>query len=485
MKTLVFCLWFAFSTTGLFSQGYPGETFGGSDNDVGLSICTTPEGGYAIAGSTRSMGAGSNDFYFIKLDSGGQLLIEKTYGWLHQDFFRKVIATDSGFVFVGDAWDYGPGGLDIYLMHTDKCGCIIWGKFFGTMKRDNGFDVLPTDDGGYLVLGHSRRTNPKGDVYLLKIDASQQQQWVRSYWDEYNDYAFQIIRSTGNDGYVFIGSKNGFFDDVHADFQSHDADIMLIKIDDQGTQIWKKLYGKNQHDFGYSLCAAADGGYYLLGSSQSYGHGSFDMLLIKTNEDGEEQWHKSFGGSDFEYGKSIAKNQAGNLYLLGSSKSFGTDGSVDVYVVKTDSDGNEIWSETIGGSGNDFGESLVITVDGGCAIAGSTESFGNGKKDAYFLKLLPDGKVDIFEGLNPSDSIAKLLCYPNPMNCTATFKIEKSFSKNFVFDLYNINGQLLQRNKVEGHKFVFHRNWLSAGTYFYHFVSKDDGTVFKGKLIVR
>ena len=160
---LIFSLFIA--NTG-FAQSIPSLTFGGSNNEVGLSICPAPEGGYALAGSTRSFGAGSNNFYFLVLDTGGQVVLDKTYGWLHHDFFRSIIPVENGYVFVGDAWDYGPGGLDIYFIKTDDTGYTQESCFYGTPKRDNGFDVLQTADGGFLILGHLRLQNPKGDIYL-------------------------------------------------------------------------------------------------------------------------------------------------------------------------------------------------------------------------------------------------------------------------------------------------------------------------------
>ncbi len=480
--TLIFNL---FITHAGFTQSTPGLPFGGSNNEVGLSICPAPGGGYALAGSTRSFGAGSNDFYFLVLNSNGQVVVDKTYGWLHQDFFRSIIPVNNGYVFVGDAWDYGPGGLDIYMMKTDTSGTLQQSHFYGTPKRDNGFDVLQTTDSGFLIVGHSRLQNPKGDIYLLKINSDGEEQWHQSFWDVGNDYAFQVINSTQNDGYVLIGSKNGFFDDVHADFETHDADILLIKTDLNGNKIWKKTYGGTQHDFGYSLCNADDGGYYLLGSSQSYGNGSFDMLLIKTDSEGNEQWHKTFGGTDFEYGKSIVQDHDGELYLLGSSKSFGTDGSVDVYVVKTDAEGNALWSETIGGTKNDFGEDIMALPNGGCALVGSTHSFGAGGSDVYFLSLTATGEIVLFTDI-PEQHSNPVTFYPNPMNYSGTFEIPGTPQTHFTVQLFNAYGQQVMQNEANGSKMILHRGKLSAGTYFYRIISGKNREVnFRGKLIIQ
>ncbi len=483
------CLYFLlsflfFCQMNLFAQGTPGITMGGIKNDVGLSICPAHNDGYAIAGSTRSFGAGSNDFYFLIINNNGKVIQKHTYGWEHQDFFRDVIKTNNGYAFVGDAWDFGKGRLDIIMMQTDLSGNITQKAFYGTLMRDNGFCILPAKDEGFLILGHSRIETP-GEINLYKIDNEANLMWQQSYLYEGNDYAFKIIRSSQDDGYVFVGSKNGFFDDVHADFRTHDADILLIKVDNDGNLLWKHTYGKSEHDFGYSVCNAPDGGYYLLGASQSYGSGSFDMLLLKTDEDGNEEWHKSFGGSDYEYGKSLAINSDGDLFLTGSTKSFGTDNSVDVFVVKTDAYGNEIWSETFGGSKNDFGEDVITTPEGGCVIVGSSNSFGKGGSDAYLLRLTTNGDLDLFENIH-SKPVNLVVFYPNPMAVSGVFIMPDISQDDYILQLFDSFGRLSMQKEFHGNRIDIQKENRTAGTYFYKIISKTDPSVYyNGKLIIQ
>lgn len=468
-----------------FSQTEPGVTFGGNGNDVGLSICHAHNGGYAIAGSTRSFGSGSNDFYFLIIDSSGLISNSRTYGWSHQDFFRKIIPINNGYAFVGDTWHTGPGRLEIYMLLTDENGYSEKGFIYGTNLRDNGFDIIETNDNGFLILGHARLENPKGDIYLLKVDSEGNEVWHKSFWDTGNDYAFQIIKSSQNDGYVFIGSKNGFFDDVHADFREHDADILLIKVDEDGNQLWKKIYGKSEHDFGYSICNADDGGYYLFGSSQSYSNGSFDMLLIKTDREGNQEWVKNYGGTEYEYGKKVITNKDGGLYLIGSSKSFGKDGSTDVFIVKTDDQGNEIWSEVFGGSENDYGEDAIVLPDGGCAIVGSTSSYGEGGSDVYLLRLKSNGEVNLFSTV-PSTPANNIVFYPNPMTGSGMFVLPTPIQNSYTIKLYDAFGSCISSETFIGNRFVQTRDKLSAGIYIYTITSNDNPEEqYRGKIIVK
>jgi len=468
-----------------FSQAVPGITIGGEKNEVGLSICASHDGGYVIAGSTRSYGNGSNNFLFVSVDESGEVKIERNYGWDKQDFFRKVIPVEGGYVFVGDSYNLGFSGLDIYMLKTDRFGYSEQGFAYGTNKRDNAFDIIKTEDNGFLILGHSRLENPKGDILLFKVNQEGEKLWQKSYWDDGNDYAFKIIKSSQDDGYVFVGSKNGFFDDVHADFHTHDADIMLIKIDPDGNELWRKTYGKSEHDFGYSVCNASDGGYYLLGSSQSYGNGSFDMLLIKTDEEGTRQWIKSFGGANYEYGKSIVMNNEGNLYLVGSTKSFGTEDTPDVYIVKTDPQGNEIWSETFGGTAPDYGEDVIALPNGGCAIAGSTKSFGEGGSDVYLLRLKANGDVDMFAGIQ-NRPYSKAVVFPNPWLGSCIIYVPDTSVTNYTIQLFDSSGRTVSKENFNGNEFIQKRGNLTSGVYFYKITSNKNPLIFyKGKLVVK
>ncbi len=482
--SILIFLYYVYSATG-FSQGVPGITIGGSKNDVGLSICPSYDNGYVIAGSTRSHGNGDNNFLFVSVDVSGTVEIDRNYGWDKQDFFRKAIQADSGYVFVGDSYDLGFSGLDIYMLKTDRLGYSETGYAYGTTKRDNAFDIIQTQDKGFLILGHSRFENPKGDILLLKVNNQGEKIWQKSYAGEGNDYAFDIIKSSQDDGYVFVGSENGFFDDVHADFKTHDANILLYKVDADGNKIWKKTYGLSEHDFGYSVCNALDGGYYLLGSSQSYGNGSFDMLLIKTDADGNQQWLKSFGGSEYEYGKSIVMNNEGDLYLAGSTKSFGTDGSPDVYVVKTDSDGNEIWHETFGGSQPDYGEDIMALPNGGCAIAGSTKSYGEGGSDVFLLRLKENGDVDMFSGI-PAQPYYKAIVFPNPWMGSCKFYLPDTIGAYYTFQLFDSFGRLVSKKTFTGKELIQQRGNLSSGVYFYKISANGNPSIlYKGKLVIQ
>lgn len=463
------------------AQTNPGLTFGGQKNDVGYSLCITDDGGYLLAGNTRSYGSGSNDIFLIKLNEYYQTEWTVTYGFEHQDFVRSVIAIDGGYLVTGDLWDLGLGLTDIYLQLVDYEGNKIIEKTYGTADFEKCFKAYETSVGNLLLIGYSRYFDDYGGIYIVMTDAVGNTIWENSYGYEFDDYAMDVIEN--EDGsFMVIGTKDGFFEDVHANFKTHDADILLIKIDVNGNEIWKKTYGENGHDFGYSI-EHADNGYYLFGSTQSYGEGNFDMMLTKVDPDGEIEWHTTYGGVHFDYGVSMDKNLEGDLYLLGTTKSFGQDGSTDFYLVKTDESGNEIWDLTIGGVSSDYGHQVVATSDNGCAIIGTTESYGNGEKDGLFVKVNKYGEIDYLVNTNDKN-INNLVIAPNPMRNNGRLIIANEILDEFTFEISTLSGVIVKQYKLSTLNTRFSTSSLSAGMYVYRLTSNNSKHILSGKLII-
>jgi len=467
------------------SQETPGKTFGGWDNDVGLTICQASDGGFLIAGTTRSFGAGSNDIYLVRIDKNGTVIWTRTIGWKHQDAIRSVIAVDDGFILAGDVWDYGFYRLDIYMMKVDNYGYVVWDQFYGTNSSDLGFKVIPSDDNGYLILGHSTGIEPRGDLLLIKTDHDGNQEWSQNYGSEYDDYGFDLVQQD-NGSILMIGSKGGFFETVHANFKNHDADIYVIKSDKNGNEQWQKTFGGNEHDFGQAISISGDGGFFLFGSSQSYGAGSFDMTLIKTNPEFDEVWRKTYGGLEYEYGMSMDKNAHDDLFLFGTTKSFGLNESADFYLIKTDNTGEEIWNLIIGGNETELGHQVIATADSGCIVIGQTNSFGEGGFDFLLTKIDKNGLIEYF--INGIDTTfeGELLVYPNPVRGYGKVKFKStSQPKNYRMELILLNGSVRSLFTIYPPDYDFNTINLSQGFYIYRIISEETSEIiFAGKLVV-
>jgi hypothetical protein len=160
---------------------------------------------------------------------------------------------------------------------------------------------------------------------------------------------------------------------------------------------WEKTFGGSESDSGFSVQQTTDGGYIIVGeTTTSIGFlVDIDVYLIKTDSEGEELWHNTFGGSSVDSGSSVQQTTDGGYIIAGKTISFGA-GKLDVYLIKTDSDGDEIWSKTFGGEHYERAYSVQQTADGGYIIAGHTSSFGAGVTDVYLVKVASEGPGVIY-----------------------------------------------------------------------------------------
>lgn len=481
MKATLF-IFIALVSNIIIAQTNPGLTFGGLQNDDGSSLCLSSDGGFVIVGNTRSYGSGSNDIYLIKLNKFYKIDWTLIYGWEHQDFARSIITTEGGYLIIGDVWDLGhPTSYDVYLLKVNNEGDKIMEQTYGTSGFDFGFKVHECLSGNLLFVGYSRGFDPKGDIFLVMTDAEGNEIWNNNYGYDFDDYAMDVLEN--DDGsFMVIGSRDGFFDDVHANYKTHDADILLLKIDAEGNEIWKKNYGEDGHDFGYGI-EHADDGYYLFGSTQSYGEGNFDMILTKVDYEGEKEWHVTYGGIHYDYGISIDKNNEGDLYLLGTTKSFGQDESADIYLIKTDELGNEKWNLTIGGVGADFAKQVVSTSDSGCAIIGSTQSFGSGEKDMLFVKINKNGEIE--ELLNSGGlNYNSLVIAPNPVHDSGRIILDNNNNIEYTLELSTMSGAIVKKYNLNSNNPSFNTMALPTGTYVYKLTNNNDEQIQSGKLII-
>ncbi|MEW5761297.1 MAG: hypothetical protein AB1779_11095, partial [Candidatus Thermoplasmatota archaeon] len=254
-------------------------------------------------------------------------------------------------------------------------------KTFGGRNYDGGYSVQQTKDEGYIITGNTESYGGGDyDLWLIKIDCSGNEEWNRTFGGS-NDDSGASIQQTEDGGYIIVGSTESY--------GAGDNDLWLIKTDFFGNKQWDKTFGRSDSDYGESVQQTKDGGYVIIGNTYSNDHYTTDTWLIKTDSSGNKQWDKKFGGSDSDYGESVQQTTDGG-YVIVVTRSYGA-GNWDIWLIKTDASGNKKWDKRFGGVKSDKGKSVQQTKDGGYIITGSTESYGAGGYDLWLIKTDSSG----------------------------------------------------------------------------------------------
>ncbi len=344
------------------------NTYGGSLDDKGNDIIQTKDGGFLIVGESRSKdqdvsaNAGSYDFWIVKLAANGQIIWEKSLGFLGVDKANAVVETsDNGFLITGVIDVTASGGLgnsktsrhaggDYWVTKINQNGTVLWTKFYGGNLSETPYDLVQTDDDGFLIVG----------------------------------------TSDSND--VDIKNNKGSYD------------FWIIKIDKLGVLVWEKSFGGKEIDEAYGISKTTDGNYIVVGNTRSnsddvaVNNGDADLWLIKISPSGQLIWEKTFGGLSFEVGRSIQTVQGGDFLVSGSSRSINGDLSInngqnDVWLLMINSNGSIVWQKSLGGSKIDFGLSAVELLNNDIILVGYSGSSdfdiqeNKGFKDMLIVKL--------------------------------------------------------------------------------------------------
>ncbi|MBL7191746.1 choice-of-anchor D domain-containing protein, partial [bacterium] len=350
------------------------KTFGGSDSDYGYCVQQTSDGGYIIAGTT---GIGiAADVYLIKTDALGNQQWYQTFGGSSNDQGRSVQQTsDGGYIIAGYSYSFG-GIPDVYLIKTDASGNQQWDQTLGGASEDKGYCVQQTFDGGYIIAGYTKSYGAGDeDVFIIKTDVMGNEQWNQTFGCSDQDKGY-FVRQTNDNGFIITGYTR-FYP------SSDSCDVYLIKTDRNGNEEWSQTFGVGDNwDEGHCVNQTSDGGYIITGLI-NYGP-DVDVLLLKTDQFGIEEWNQTFGGFSTDEGHSVQQTLDGGYILAGLTLSFGPG---NVYLIKTDDSGNLQWQQTFGGDAGEYGESVQETSDGGYIIGGYTGSYGAGGYDVYLIRL--------------------------------------------------------------------------------------------------
>lgn len=387
MKWLCFLLTLFFSLQLASAQTFS-QTFGGVNDEHGLEVLQTRSGDMVVVGFTNSFGAGKTDIWVLKVDRRGNEKWRTYIGEQEDDWPRALIQSrDGGFVVAGYTQDPASGSKNAWVFKLDDFGNILWSETFGGEHTDVARCIIQTQDGGYAVGGFSNSfSRGKSDVWLLRLNENGKELWSKNYGAKGSEEAYSIVE-TSDAGLVMGGYTRSY--------GNGGADILVMKVDKNGNELWRRNYGGARNEVAEDMLISQDGYLMLAGWTASEGMGSLDGTLLKLDQEGVYQWQLTYGGAGKDGFSSLTRTLDGGYAVAGFTSSYGLENK-GLWMLRLDAQGQVKWEQRVGGQKDDYGHDIIQTQDGGFAVAGGTKGFSEmGGSDLLLLKTDRTGR---FEG---------------------------------------------------------------------------------------
>jgi len=355
----------------------------------------------------------------VMAQAPGDTLWTRTIGSFYDESAYSVQRTiDDGYIIAG-LINFGAYDYDFYLVKTNANGDTLWTQHYDV---DNGVDmgryVYQTTDGGYIIVGTTMSmVTYTVNAYVIKTNSFGDTLWTQTYGD--SGYCNGMsIEQTSDDGYIIAG---------YISYPPTPNDFYLVKTNDSGDTLWTRNYGGSEDDMAYSVRQTADNGYIIAGKTgnfftnedntlwtRTYGESAHDVALsiqqttdngyiivgysgleydyndcyvVKTDANGDIIWTQTYGGvNTTEYASSVQQTFDGGYIIAGWTGSADSD-DYDVYLIRLDALGDTLWTRTYGGTNYDGARAVQLTEDCGYIVAGETNSFGLGDFDVWLLKI--------------------------------------------------------------------------------------------------
>lgn len=428
------------------------KTLGGSDFETTRNIQRTTDGGYIITGVTFSTDGhitankGVCDGWLVKLDAASNIEWQRTYGGDNDDGLYSVHQTsDGGYIMAGYTKSNNNGDVngfkgqtDCWIVKTNAGGNIQWQKVLGGSGSEVAGAIRQTE-GGYIFAAYTVSTDGditqhrdvlgRQDYWLVKLDTTGDKIWDKCFGGPHHDFPTALtIASDG--GYVITG----YTQESGLDVVSHkgNRDIWVIKTSNTGTLQWQQTIGGSGHDIPEAIITTTDGGYIIAGNSTSASDdipnnkGATDAILLKLDNAGNTQWINNYGGTSLDAFRGVLQTSDGGFIVIGSAESNNGDvtghiGLADYWVVKTNAAGAISWQRNFGGTGIDDAFTINNAGNNSFILAGSSFSNDNdvngtiGAGDIWTLKIYVEPLVPQII-TQPADTI--VVCKSDAVNFT-------------------------------------------------------------------
>jgi len=382
-----------------------GKTYGTGEDEHAYFIEQTNDGGYIVAGKTgdylfedgHSVPPGQ-DIWVIKLSSDGEIEWQKIFGDIGTDEVHFIQQTNDGGYIFGCRIEYHGVLSNFSIMKLNPVGEIEWQKNYADESVNNFvYSLQQTSDGGYIVAGSDYFSPQMNDILILKLFSDGSVEWSKNYGGSLDDLPHSI-QQTVEGGYLVVGRTNSY--------GSGKYDMWILKLASDGSVEWQKTYGGSENESAHAFQQTIDGGYIVAGQTDSFGAGLLDFWILKLSSEGDIEWNKAYGGSSVDVAYSIQKTLDGGYIVAGVTESFGA-GYNDFWILKLNALGDFEWQKTYGEHQKEEASFILQINDGGYIVAGSTDTYGEGKRDFLILKLFSNGDINsscVF--INDSNAVA-------------------------------------------------------------------------------
>ena len=368
----VFLLLFAYAALG--AQGWE-KTFGGNASDVSTDLIQTEDKGWLTVGSSSSFGAGDSDVYLLKTDVDGTSQRHRTLGSPGVEDRANAVfqLSDGSFLVVGTSGDLSGTNGTLWRVSSDLSSDNL--LFTTTQASVTLRDVTQTTDGNFVAVGSLNE-----DIFLLKIDPNGAEIWSKTLVGNDLDDAFQIEAASDND-FLIAGYTHSGLSSVNA---------LLGKYDEDGNEIWAQNYGDSvAEEQALCMTLSQNGGWLLAGFSDGVDADDEEIWLAETNATGDLLFEKNLSIAGLEKGRAITQLPNGEILITGDIRA-DMSSNADAILVKTDANGDLLWSKTYGGIETDVVNSILLSNEN-IFFSGATSSFGAGNFDVWLVKTDANG----------------------------------------------------------------------------------------------
>lgn len=407
------------------------KAYGGNEHERGFTVMEDDIGIYLVAGSTETFTNGGKDAYLLKIDHSGDPIWEKSYGGALDEHISSICpALYDGYMLTGYTKTNAEGISDIWVLWVNDEGDSLASKHYGGLTTDQAYKIIPNIDQGYTITSSSSVYMMGDQIYLLKLDLSLDTIWTKMYGYDKQDYGHDIIQ-TSDGGYIVAGR-------TYSTVYPESGQAWVIKTNSNGDSLWTKKYGGNDEDIFFAAVETQDG-YMFAGQTRSFNAVILDVWVVRTDYDGNVIWSKIYGGNSADYAYGLFQAGDASYVITGYSNSFNENN--DIYVLNIDAEGEVLYQGNYGDA--EDAERLYgscLTSDGGLIATGILDYYWQLQDDMFVLKL--GLGVGINETENSSSGILEI--YPNPAKDKINLLFNCEINTQLKIIIYNSLGQVME-----------------------------------------